>query len=94
MSRAPFNTQLIRAFQYCNEAEETKFPALIQGDLAEILAILPPEESTGAVVVSKLQAIVKGALERTGLLLGVGANKAKARPMVAKLGVLLHGMPL
>lgn len=94
MSRDPFNAQLIRAYKYCNEAEETNFPALIRGELAEILAILPPEETTGAVVVSKLQAIVKGALERTGLLLGVGANKANTRPMAAKVGVLLHGMPL
>lgn len=94
LSKSPFNSQLIRAFRYCNEPEETRFPALVRGDLADILAILPPEETTGAVVVSKLQAIVKGAIERTGLRLGIGAKKAITRPMMAKLGVLLRGMPL
>lgn len=43
---------------------------------------------------TKLQAVAKGALERSQLLLGVGGRKENARPLVARLGVVVQGHPM
>jgi hypothetical protein len=94
LSRDPFNAQLIRAFRYCHNDGTTRFPSLVEGGIEEILALLPEEGDTDLAIVTRLQAVVKGALERTQLRLGVGARKENARPMAAKLGVVVQGHPM
>lgn len=94
LSKAPYNAQLARAYKYCTETETFNFSQLIAGDLPKVIALIPRQEDNGEIVVSKLQAIAKGALVRTGMLLGVGAQKDNARPMTARLGVIMQGRPV
>eukprot|EP01034_Spumella_vulgaris_P024925 gene24925-31321_t len=70
LTRAPYNKQLFNAEQHWSNTKQMTFLNLVAGDLASLAAQLPTHATAEDALFYKLQARIKGSLERNQLKLG------------------------